>query len=763
MNIGNNTTLGNIKVLMLKGEKGDPGEVTEAELLRKLDDLRDEIDEEIDNFKNVTPEQFGAVGDGVADDANAFNQAFSILEENDVIYLTDDKLYKITQPVRIEKPIKLVGAPNAVIKFVGDGCFLISNPEYDETRNYQTGDGCINPPGAADPSVVYELSGSNTWLPTTVPSRDKKGSEYSGNTSIFESVVFGYCEKVFTGKLIYLYFIGCKIHHCNTVFYCEGENDAKPAAWFGKIDLTDCDIRYNRELFYLSDNHFNGNFLSLNAVNINGGVVNSCNFFYQTPTHNYNKVFRVESMCLNGCDIENSDYFMAVNTDPTTSTGYIYNELDSIRTPWIGGLYLYNVVFQTCHIEQFRFLYHGYNTEISSIGLIRSQVVFDNCYIQSSNRRLIECLDDTNMAQGTYQQTTLVVYVINCPMIITARATGSGQTIGNYLLDQPAFPIIKMKHPRYSVVFENYARNALVNIFNGSIPTDTDSLTLSYGQLQAIGQPDITTANVDTVASIIMYPLACKSDIENILPGKIQGKNYPVVKANLLAATQTDRQQILTVLVNNTTVSTVGEYLDNNTAPGYVEAQLKSFNLHTSSSIPAKAYYNGTHEHTIGNTNRIYTTFIATKTNFDFLNQLPNGTIVTFDAERYSSDVYMVINTEYGVQVLNLVNAKDQLYYLVLSDRYNNQDMRYRTDFRNCLKLERVEIRYTPTENIGYVLPRELFQGCNVLADIYVPWTSTDTELNANAPYTNTSGVKVHFSDATYIYTGYGDNNRTPL
>ena len=53
----------------------------------------------------VTPEMFGAKGDGIADDTNAFKQAIAI----GGILKFGNKTYRITETLVINKPIKIIG------------------------------------------------------------------------------------------------------------------------------------------------------------------------------------------------------------------------------------------------------------------------------------------------------------------------------------------------------------------------------------------------------------------------------------------------------------------------------------------------------------------------------------------------------------------------------------------------------------------------------------------------------------------------------
>lgn len=800
----------------------------------------------------VTPEQYGAFGDGDLPDTNGFRKAFSLLSASDTIRLEDNRRYRITGPVYIDHPIRLIGGQNSVISCEGDGCFVFTTPVYDATRDpaksdaddydaahcYADGDYCIvgtktvdgqtvyiGPEGKTDTDIIYIYNGTTEeWEETPFSSTDQKGSAYDGCRSVFDSVVFSFCNKVFTGNMRYLAFHGCKFTHCDTVFYCEGVSENKPAAWFGKFDFTDCEFRYNKEMFYLSRTNFESDrTLSLNAVTFNGGVINTCSVFCQYGEHNYNNLFRTETMVLNGVNVEKCDFYAAFDIGTTT---WPENEIgfptNTAKVPpmkkWIGGLYIYDTVFQACHIEQFSFLYHGYSVEDSSRGLIRSQVTFENCYMQFSGlstnpntvvganpaRRLIECDDNvTEMYTGNYRETSFLVTIRNCPMTITARdkeTDDSEKSIGDnhYILDQSVLPLVKMMHGRYAVVFENYARNILVNTFAGHLPAtkegtatavdlNVDTMRLireeyyltdeqgsasklsaktRYAAITALSNSSSTAKlnNLSEFASALGLPRVIDSSTTPPLTLEdLENRDSSTVAKVIDTATQGQLHAMLGVFLATLNasgnVADTSAYLDAAIANDLIESAALTVDM-GNDPTNRRIMYSDVAAHYVGRTSRIATSYAYAKSNYDFLSKLPNGTLVSFTAPKYNTEVYCVINNNNGVQILNIANAKDNMHYMSMSSAYtsvefvDSQGRLQRTEWQNCVNLQRIDIQFTPAT----ALPAGLFNGCTSLTDIFVPWTKLvdDPEnpgqqksnpLNVNAPWTDTTGVKVHCSD----------------
>ncbi|CAJ0610693.1 unnamed protein product [Cylicocyclus nassatus] len=67
-----------------------------------------------DNVKHVfTPEQFGAVADGVTDDTQAFNDMFNNISDYALVYLTGK--YKLTNNIDVAKAVNIIGNDGAVL------------------------------------------------------------------------------------------------------------------------------------------------------------------------------------------------------------------------------------------------------------------------------------------------------------------------------------------------------------------------------------------------------------------------------------------------------------------------------------------------------------------------------------------------------------------------------------------------------------------------------------------------------------------------
>lgn len=799
---------------------------------------------------HVTPDQYGATGGAVGPsnpllDNTGFRKAFSLLSASDTIRLEDNRHYKVTKPIYIDHPIRLIGGQNSVISFEGDGCFVFTDPVYDSERDYEDGDCCIfktttvdvdtYPVGETiDIGKIYVYNEArDRWEKTLFSSTDQKGSAYDGCGSVFDSVVFSFCKKVFSGNMRYLAFHGCKFTHCDTVFYCEGVSENKPAAWFGKFDFTDCDFRYNKEIFYLSRTNFeSGRTLSLNAVTFNGGIINTCNVFCQYGEHNYNNLFRTETMVLNGVNIEKCDFYAAFDIRTKQWPDGIGFPTDRNLVPpmkkWIGGLYIYDTVFNACHIEQFSFLHHGY--EDNSRGLIRSQVTFENCYMQFSGlstnantnvgvnpaRRLIECDDDANMYTGNYSETSFLVTIRNCPMTITARdkeTDDSEKSIGDkhYIFNQSVLPLVKMAHTRYAVVFENYARNILVNTFVGRLPAkkngndttvdlNVDTMRLireeyyktdeqgpasklsakvQYAVITSLANSESSArlnnlASFDTALWLANNPVKIGSTDYTTLEGLDSGTISKII--DIISEREPIPEQVppypggkkilhallgvfLTTLNQTGNVADTSSYLDAAIANDLIESAALTINM-GNDPTNRRVMYSDVAAHYIGRTPKVATSYAYAKSNYDFLSKLPNGTLVSFTAPKYNTEVYCVINNNNGVQILNIANAKDNMHYMSMSSAYtsvefaDSQGRLQRTEWQNCISLQKIDIQFTPTK----ALPAGLFNGCTSLTDIYVPWPKLvdDPEnpgqkksnpLNEHAPWTDTTGVKVHCSD----------------
>ena len=116
MSLQDSRKIGNVKIVMLKGEKGNSGDVTEAQMNAAIQEavgdeatLRQQADATLQNSINllsvyVTPEMFGAVGDGITDDTLAIQSA---IDSNSVVVIPQGE-YKITDSLVIDKTITLI-------------------------------------------------------------------------------------------------------------------------------------------------------------------------------------------------------------------------------------------------------------------------------------------------------------------------------------------------------------------------------------------------------------------------------------------------------------------------------------------------------------------------------------------------------------------------------------------------------------------------------------------------------------------------------
>ena len=803
----------------------------QTEIDNKLDELVENgtLDDIVGKYINnsfITPEMFGAVGDGITDDTEAFQKTVNLIIERNGVYiknnptiqLSANKKYLIKNKVYIDHPITVIGATNSFIQTIQNGEFIFTRPLIDDYRQYHIGDymcelldtSISNPLDSISNytnikvCTKIEIVNDNpvyTWETTDFKCLDEKGSIYQGTGTKWNNVAFSYCDKVFRGdRFIYHTFSECLFHHINIIFDCMGTSDSysKQAQWFGKYDINNCDIRYVREIFRLTKEFYaSGATLSVNAVNINGGVINTSNFFIQSyknvridPDHvgkylidggiNFKNNFRVESMNINGCDIENVDYFFAINKDPDNGYGMTNNQYSNNKVRWIGGLYLYNIIFDGCHFENFGFIYHGYYNQYQEpsypsayyAGLVRSQVSFLNSYFQypnNSKRRLIDCSDDNNMSAGTFGSVIFNVSLINCPMTIYARATGNNHTVGNsnYLADQYTFPIVKFKTNKYIALFENLENNCFLYKFDVTIQKlDTAYIVLTQDEINAVCNEDYITSpeNANLIAGLIHQRLECNNAIAellNITESELNNMSVAQISNTIYNISEEDQTTLLGIINVHLLASDTTEFLDNENASTYISANKKYIDLHipSDSNDVQYAYYNGTIPHRINDANRVLTTYYAAQRNNEFLNQLTGGTILGFLAnsrpDLYETNVSYVQNiSNQGLFVYDICN-NNNLRYLSLRNGFNgklkNSTQPNPVWFKNCNKLETVRIEFTPT-SIENAIPGTAFNDCNSLANIYCQFPSTDSIACTNAPWTNIRPVKVHYTDTTISY-----------
>lgn len=102
----------------------------------------------------VTPKMFGAIGDGVSDDTNAFKQAINFITNkivetqtmyNMVILKINNGVYKITETINLNPYIKVVADGNVAIDFYGENSLFnyvalnINNDNENVQQDYQSG------------------------------------------------------------------------------------------------------------------------------------------------------------------------------------------------------------------------------------------------------------------------------------------------------------------------------------------------------------------------------------------------------------------------------------------------------------------------------------------------------------------------------------------------------------------------------------------------------------------------------------------------
>lgn len=96
------------------GPKGDPGATyDDTQIQQDITDLKDNLSQLQDGIFYVTPEQFGAVGDGVTDDSQAVQDA---CDAGYAVYFASNKTYYLASTVTIDHDCHLFGGENTVIK-----------------------------------------------------------------------------------------------------------------------------------------------------------------------------------------------------------------------------------------------------------------------------------------------------------------------------------------------------------------------------------------------------------------------------------------------------------------------------------------------------------------------------------------------------------------------------------------------------------------------------------------------------------------------
>ena len=79
----------------------------------KIKDIKSQLDNMVNiTYKEVTPEMFGAKGDGVTDDTMAIKKAITFLQNCGVVYIKNK--YRVTSTITIPKGIKIEGVVNGI-------------------------------------------------------------------------------------------------------------------------------------------------------------------------------------------------------------------------------------------------------------------------------------------------------------------------------------------------------------------------------------------------------------------------------------------------------------------------------------------------------------------------------------------------------------------------------------------------------------------------------------------------------------------------
>lgn len=231
--------------------------------------------------KMVTPQMFGAVGDGTADDTQAFEDALT----SEYPCFIPPGTYKITRTLTVTKD--LIGFSMETVKIEPDGCDVVFNVvKYDENDKVET---------------IVALTIGNISI-TGKGTKTTKGTETAFaldhvRNSYFENIKVWDCGKAFhfVGECWANVFGDAYVYNCTSVFSCNESSEGRNLA---TTILRDCYIGTCTSAFEV---------VSL-SVDIFGGWIEECDTVFNVTSKTH-----VLSIGGVNVDFEKNGLLLAVN------------------------------------------------------------------------------------------------------------------------------------------------------------------------------------------------------------------------------------------------------------------------------------------------------------------------------------------------------------------------------------------------------------------------------------------------------------------
>ena len=228
--------------------------------VKKLDNKIDRIYDELKYY--VTPEMFGAVGDGIHDDTNAFEKM--ILTKND-IYLS--KKYKVTH-ITINGDINFIGSNGTVINA---GCIEVLGKSKFENITF-IGNATYPYANIAD-SASSEKNQRSIFLIGYQTPFYENSTENRNAIAEFNNCVFDFDNDCYSNNLFNLYTITVKAHNVKNIFMSNCK------IFKSGIEIRYCDS-FNIEncLFDGENFDYNNNSESIHSTRDSSGTIKNCHF-----------------------------------------------------------------------------------------------------------------------------------------------------------------------------------------------------------------------------------------------------------------------------------------------------------------------------------------------------------------------------------------------------------------------------------------------------------------------------------------------------